>query len=230
MINQEQLAKRLYDAIQGCAQNFPIGWQLTFTLEREGCDFTLTNPYGDDEKYPSNHEYIHESFEDALEYALEIERQEMKKESLINLLKEDLSNEYYHMLFYLRAASLVTGLHCEEYAEFFLKEAQSELMHVHEFTNAIVYVSEGTEELYEEVVPKISDTDNNLFKYSPRVEEILQKAISMEEKVAETYKNRLNQTANSETSVEAWVNLFYEDQLQDSWKAAQEMKRMIRVV
>jgi hypothetical protein len=25
MINQEQLAKRLYDAIQGCAQNFPTG-------------------------------------------------------------------------------------------------------------------------------------------------------------------------------------------------------------
>ncbi len=226
-MNEETLSVKLYEAIQNCAKSLPYGWQINFELEKEGCSFSLTNPNGDDEEYPSNHEYIHESFEDALEYALEREI-EMKKEELVGLLKEDLSNEYYHMLFYLRAASLTTGLHHEEYAEFFLKEAQSELMHVHEFTNAITYISERTEDIQTTVAPVIPN--NQLFNsgYTPTIKDILALAISMEEKVANNYKNRLEQTSNGETSAEVWLNLFYEDQLQDSWKAAKEMKKMLR--
>src|SRR5688572_11996392 len=65
------------------------------------------------------------------------EEKEMTNEQLVALLQDDLKNERMHCLFYQQAASLVEGLHREEYRELFLKEAQSELVHVDEFSNLI---------------------------------------------------------------------------------------------
>lgn len=151
---------------------------------------------------------------------------------LKELLKEDLANEYYHMLFYLKAASIVSGPHREEYKEFFLKEAQSELMHVHEFTNAIVYVSGETKDIHTKIIPDLPKVDQELFNYysHPVITDILDSAIFMEDQVADTYAKRLKRTDEMETTMAAWVHLFYEDQLQDSWAAAQEMRQLSKMM
>ena len=58
------------------------------------------------------------------------EREEMTKNEIIALLRDDLANEYHHLHFYLESSALVRGLHREELREFFLGQAKSELDHV----------------------------------------------------------------------------------------------------
>lgn len=215
-MRKDELAKDTYDAIQNCARDLPFGWQIEFAIERGSGVVILWDPSGDEVEYPSNHEYMHQSFEDALEYAIEMDKK-MGNDEILEFLQKDLINERHHMLFYLQAASIVTGLHREEYKELFLKEAQSELIHVHEFATAIVYLGGDPST----TMPLLT------FDERPHPINLLEYAISIEETVAENYKNRLAETEAMSTPAEAWIHLFYEDQLQDSWKAAQEMKKML---
>ena len=62
----------------------------------------------------------------------------MNKEEMIDVLNQDLKNEWMHLRFYLHHASMVTGLHCHEYKELFLKEAASEMEHVTQFSDLII--------------------------------------------------------------------------------------------
>ena len=141
----------------------------------------------------------------------------VSSQAMLSNLMVDLQNEQKHMLYYLRAASIVTGPHREEYKEFFLEEAKSELNHVHEFMDAIVYLG-GNPEMS---MPSIKSV------YGLNLTLLLSNAIELEEEVAKNYTARLAQTEGMTSPEEAWIHLFYEDQLQDSWKAAQEMKKMI---
>src|SRR5687767_13146716 len=97
----------------------------------------------------------------------------MTDANLIKMLNEDLQNEYRHMMYYLRAASAVEGLHRPELREFFLKEAHEELGHVHEFMDILSYLG---------WVPTISDVYLGSVPHNPY--DILQHVVKMEQEVA----------------------------------------------
>lgn len=139
----------------------------------------------------------------------------MTNEQLVALLQEDLKNERMHCLFYQQAASLVDTLHREELRELFLKEAQSELVHVDEFSNLITLMGgvPGTEVAR---LPNMCCEPNNLCYI----------ASGIEQEVANNYAIRLRATDSMENASTAFCHVFYEDQITDSQKAAWEFARM----
>jgi bacterioferritin (cytochrome b1) len=143
-------------------------------------------------------------------------RSKMVRDQLIEKLQFDLKNERKHMLFYLQAAVLVRGLHREEFSEFFYKEAQSEMKHVEEFSRLIVHLGG---------IPGIEA--NSFVSNLREPEELLQQAVLMEEQVANIYAQRLRETHDMEDADIAYVHVFYEEQIADSWKTAQELRQMI---
>lgn len=141
----------------------------------------------------------------------------MTKEQFIALVNEDLKNERMHMGFYLQAGVMVQGLHRPELREFFLEEAQDELKHVEQFADLINYLGG---------VPCTGVNDYPCDLVCPV--QILQFVLDMEQQVAENYSERLRQTEGHE---EAWVSfchVFYENQLEDSWRTAQEVRQLIK--
>jgi bacterioferritin (cytochrome b1) len=139
----------------------------------------------------------------------------MTNEQLIALLQEDLKNERMHCLFYQQAASLVQGLHREELRELFLKEAQSELVHVDEFANLITLLGG---------VPNMDC--NQLSTMSGCPSELCEMASLLEQHVADNYAARLRATHEMENASTAYCHVFYEEQITDSQRAAWEFKRL----
>lgn len=139
----------------------------------------------------------------------------MTKEELIDLLQQDLKNERKHMLFYLQAGVMVQGLHREEIGEFLLKEALDEHKHVEEFSRLIVQLGG---------IPGQEVSSFPTDMTCPK--EILKYAQHMEQEVSNIYSKRMQMICNpcpEEGGVETYVNLFYEDQLQDSQATALEI-------
>jgi rubrerythrin len=136
----------------------------------------------------------------------------MTNEELIALLQEDLKNERMHCLYYQQAAALVEGLHREEYRELFLKEAQSELGHIDEFSTLIKRLggTPGTE------------VNPILMKMTSCPRQLCEHAAYIEEAVALIYAERLRATHEMENAPTAYTHVFYEDQIKDSQEAAWE--------
>lgn len=138
---------------------------------------------------------------------------------LIDMLQEDLRNERKHLLFYIQAASLVSGPHRKEVNEFFLEEAAGELKHVADFSKMIVRLG------------GIPNTDVSSFDEAKEknLETLLKQAFEMEQKVAKTYESRLKSIENlkNQNSDSTVISLFYEDQIVDSWETAKEIQLMI---
>jgi bacterioferritin (cytochrome b1) len=141
------------------------------------------------------------------------------KEQVIGFLQEDLKNERKHMMYYLQAGVMVRGLHREEFSELFLKEAQDEHNHVVEFSRLIVQLGG---------IP--SQEINEFPTHLTLPEEIIAYAVEMEQLVANNYALRMSQIDPQDGGIAAYVNLFYEDQLQDSQKTALELKLYIQNV
>ena len=144
----------------------------------------------------------------------------MTKDQLIGLLQEDLKNERKHMLFYLHAGVMVEGLHREEIGEFLLKEALDEHKHVEEFSRLIVQLGG---------VPGQEVANFPTHMTCPK--EILKYAQYMEQEVSNIYAKRMQATSepsSQDGGIETYVNLFYEDQLQDSQKTALEIGLLIK--
>jgi len=133
---------------------------------------------------------------------------------LIANLQEDLANERMHCLFYQQSAAIVTGMFRQEFRELFLEEAKSELVHVDEFATLIVQLG-GCPETTVAPLPL------------PHAEKcaivLCQKAYEIEQQVAKKYSDRLKLEYGDFPEAD-YVKLFYEDQLQDSQKAAFEFK------
>lgn len=142
----------------------------------------------------------------------------MTTEELICFLQNDLKNERKHMLFYLQAGVMVRGLHREELSELLLKEAQDEHHHVVEFSRLIVQLG------------GVPNQDVSEFPtHYTKPEDILQYAVEMEQHVSDNYALRLKQIGtDSGSGIESYVNLFYEDQLQDSQKTALELNLFLQ--
>lgn len=140
----------------------------------------------------------------------------MTNEELINMVQEDLKNERKHLAFYTQAAVMMKGLHREELREFCETEAKGELEHVTEFSELIVQLG------------GIPGTDVNDFPSGLGCPvAILKYVVEMENEVAEKYAQRLRETEDMKNANTAYVHLFYEDQLQDSWKTAKEVEQMV---
>jgi bacterioferritin (cytochrome b1) len=133
------------------------------------------------------------------------------------LINEDLQNEWTHLQFYLYHASAVTGLHAEEYKEFLTDAAKGELQHVQQFLDCL-YGLEFAKPC----------AGGHPFEMYTRVEDILITAHDLEQRVVATYAKRLQQLKALDDQVAAaYLEVFYEDQLQDSYEDARHIRRIL---
>lgn len=146
---------------------------------------------------------------------------EQMKDTLLKDMKDDLKNEYTHMLFYLSNAATVRGLHRLELREWLEEEASSEMEHVKEFSNLLVSLG---------IAP---ETSFHPFESLTDPVEIIRTAISLEQTVCTNYAYRIQQadyiTSDKTNNLATWtrVGLFYEDQLMHSHKDLDELRQML---
>lgn len=149
-----------------------------------------------------------------------VKSEKMTKNTLINLLNEDLSREYAHLHFYLQASACVTGLHREEIGEFLTKQANEELNHVQQFSKLILGLG-GFPSVT--VAPFKSDLTLPL--------DILKEALKMEEEVVKNYVERMDQAdmLEGEDKVDGrYIHLFLEDQMISSREDVDNLKEMLK--
>lgn len=140
----------------------------------------------------------------------------MTNEELLALAQEDLKNERMHLAAYTQFGVQLRGLHREELREFCETQAADELIHVTQFSELIVHLG------------GVPGTDVNPFPTDLTCPVAIMKAIvAMEDQVADNYAERLRQTHEMENAAEAYVHVFYEEQIADSWKTAREVEKMI---
>lgn len=136
----------------------------------------------------------------------------------LDLINEDLKNEWTHLQFYLYHASAVTGLHADEYKEFLTEAAKGELQHVQQFLDCLYG--------FEFLRPA---TSGHPFQTFTRVEDILIEAHTLERQVVVNYAKRLEQLKLVEdaATATAYLEIFYEDHLQDSFEDARHIQRIL---
>lgn len=138
------------------------------------------------------------------------------------LMLNDLKNERKHMLFYLTAASTVSGLHREEYKELFQEEAKSEMSHVIEFQNALLGLGVDLTQ-----TTKVHEHNDYIICYDAK--SLLQYALEMEETVVYNYALRIaNDLSLLDEPEKRWMEIFYEDQLEKSRKDVDNLKMILR--
>lgn len=149
---------------------------------------------------------------------------------LVNLLLEDLANEYAHWHFYMQAATNVSGLHRQEISEFFKEQAAGEMEHVEQFRRMIqgIITRRGFKT---EIPSKVAEFKRGLS--CPK--ELLEAALEMEENVVANYVARKKQAEiladgeDMEDSIDAtYIALFLEDQILDSRSDADNIREMLR--
>ena len=139
----------------------------------------------------------------------------MTRDELISLLNADLRNERMHLGFYLYHASAVVGLHAHEYREFLIEAANGELEHVLAFQDRI-YGLGG------DVWPGANE-----FKRLENAEDILRYALAIEQEVVTNYTQRLAELESCSLAEAAYLKVFYEDQLQDSYEDGEHIRRIL---
>ena len=142
---------------------------------------------------------------------------------MIELLNNDLKNEWKHLRFYLYHASAVVGLHAEEYKELFLKEAAGEMSHVTEFSDLIIGLG-GTATFESNEFPLLTDPN-----------EIISYALKMEEEVVFNYVQRMKDASELMFSLEnndgvdgQWIEIFLEGQIQKSREDVDKYKQILK--
>ena len=139
----------------------------------------------------------------------------MTQNQLISLLNEDLANERMHLAFYLYHASAVAGLHAPEYRELLLDAAKSELGHVLAFQDRI-FGLDGDVGLAVNEYPRLLHP-----------QDILRYAVAIEERVVANYSARLKQLEAADFPAAAYMKVFYEDQIQDSYEDGEKLRRAL---
>ena len=137
----------------------------------------------------------------------------------LELMNKDLMNEWTHLGFYLYHSSAATGLHAEEYKEFLTKSAAGELQHVQQFMDR----------LWGFKYAQPCQAGHGFATFT-RVEDILAYATDLERTVADNYATRLDQidTIDDTThTAKAYLKVFYENQLQDSYEDCEKMRRIL---
>lgn len=137
----------------------------------------------------------------------------------LELMNADLQNEWTHLQFYLYHASSITGLHAAEYKEFFTEAAKGEMQHVQAFLDRLFGLHFN--------IPNSSGVQ---FPLSTSVESALVHAAQLEEEVVKNYAKRLTQLeelAAVYPAEAAYLTIFYEDQLQDSYEDCERIRRIL---
>jgi len=143
----------------------------------------------------------------------------MTLSEFVEKMNADLRNEWTHLQFYLYHAGAVTGLHAEEYREFLHEAAKGELEHVLQFTHRLFGLN------YE-----MPTSDGNSFPKYTNISDILAHAIQLETAVADNYAKRINELdalAGAHPTVAAYLTIFYENQLEDSYEDCEKMRRIM---
>jgi bacterioferritin (cytochrome b1) len=143
----------------------------------------------------------------------------MTLSQFLEIMNGDLANEWTHLSFYLYHASAVAGLHAHEYKEFFTESAKGEMTHVQAFLDRLhgLNYAQPTQ-------------SGHAFPYAARVEDILTLAIKLEEDVVTNYTQRLvqlDELAGAHPEIAAYLKVFYEDQIQDSYEDCEHMRRLV---
>jgi len=142
----------------------------------------------------------------------------------VQIMLGDLRNEKKHMLFYLTATSMVSGLHREEYKEFFSTEASSEMTHVIEFQDALLGLGADLQETIDAV-----EFNEYILSYCPV--KLLTYALEMEREVVSNYARRIKEDVTLLNEPErTWMEIFYEDQLVKSKKDVDNLQMILRTV
>lgn len=140
----------------------------------------------------------------------------MNKQQIIEILNTDLKNEWKHLRFYLYHASAVTGLHCAEYKELFLKEAAGEMVHVTAFSDMIIGLG------------GIATSESNVFPKLVNPHDIISYALEMEKEVVANYVQRMQDAKTLEDVVDGqWLEIFLEGQIQDSREDVDHFKQIL---
>ena len=140
----------------------------------------------------------------------------MNIETMIEILNQDLKNEWMHLRFYLYHASAVVGLHCEEYKEIFLKEAASEMEHVTQFSDVIRGLGGQSTYLSNEFTTHTNPVD------------IIRCALAMEEEVVSNYTNRIKDAQDLGGTDGQWLEIFLESQIEKSREDVDHYKQILR--
>lgn len=146
----------------------------------------------------------------------------MTKKEIINLLKEDLKREYAHWHFYMAAAMQVTGLHREEYQEFFMKEAAGEMAHIKEFGDLIIGLGGELSHDVADFQSKVIGRRNPI--------ELLAHAMCMETEVVSQFVTRMEQADELEKKDKIdgrYIQIFLEDQMMDSRKTVDHLNQIL---
>lgn len=140
----------------------------------------------------------------------------MTKNEMINLLNEDLKNEWMHLRFYLFHASQVVGLHCHEYKELLLAHASSEMKHITEFSDVIIGLGGSP-----------TEESNHFFKFS-EPKEIIQYALEIESQVVKNYVERIKQAQDLGGVDGQWLEIFLEKQVEHSREDVDHFRQILR--
>lgn len=137
----------------------------------------------------------------------------------LEIMNADLQNEWTHLQFYLYHASSITGLHAAEYREFFTDAAKGEMQHVQMFLDRLFGLHFD-----------LPNSSGKQFPIYTKVEDALVGAIRLENEVVQNYAKRLTQLddlAGAWPAEAAYLTVFYEDQLQDSYEDCERMRRLL---
>lgn len=140
----------------------------------------------------------------------------MKFDSFLELMNEDLMREWTHLKFYLYHASAVTGLHAEDLREWLTDAAKGELQHVQQFLDRLFGLG----------YPQPGQSAHSFpVLYLPA--DVLAYAVKLENEVVTKYTERLKQLEELDHPAAAYLKVFYEDQLQDSFEDCERILRML---
>jgi len=154
----------------------------------------------------------------------------MKIENLVEILENDLANEYAHWHFYMQASTRVRGISRLEISEFFLEQATSEMKHIEQFRRLIQGLKTRRK-----IHSPIPSTVANFPSTSSFPRELLKEAFDMEEQVVKNYVKRHKQAQKfaegpaSEDEIDGtYIALFLEDQILDSRSDADNILEMLQ--
>lgn len=143
----------------------------------------------------------------------------MTLSDFLQLMNADLQNEWTHLQFYLYHSSSVSGLHAAEYREFFTDAAKGEMEHVQMFLDRLFGLHFD-----------LPNSSGRPFRQWSDAGSALLTAMQLEEEVVKNYAQRLTQLDGLalEHPVEAaYLKIFYEAQLQDSYEDCERIRRIL---
>ena len=140
----------------------------------------------------------------------------MTLDQFLELMNNDLMREWTHLKFYLYHASAVTGLHAAEFREWLTDAAKGEMQHVGQFLDRLFGLG-------------YSQPAQSAHSFPALVlpADILAYAAKLENEVVTNYAERLKQLENFDHPAAAYLKVFYEDQLQDSFEDCERILRML---